>query len=72
MFNLEELNKDWEEGFYESNWEPDTLNTTDTEDKIIKELTDNFLPRHMPIYDWNLPYAEMIIVIIRRIIAEGK
>ncbi|MBE3128432.1 MAG: hypothetical protein IMZ60_02005, partial [Actinobacteria bacterium] len=52
--------KDWEEDFYESSWKPDTItDLSDMDKKFIEELT-NFLPRHMDIYDWNLPYAEEI------------
>ena len=63
--NFNELNKDWEESFYEGNWEPDTLEYSETEKKIIDELT-TFLPRHMYHYDWNLPYADEILLIFRR------
>lgn len=63
--NFDELTKDWEEHFYESEWKPDTLKYTGTEKKILEELT-TFLPRHMDVYDWNLPYADEIILIFRR------
>lgn len=69
--NLEETKKDWEDNFYESDWEPDTLNYTDTEKKIIEELT-TFLPRHLPVYDWNLPYADGILLIFRRHLLEAQ
>jgi hypothetical protein len=69
--NFEEVKKDWEDGFYESDWEPDTLNYTDTEKKIIQELT-TFLPRHSPVYDWNLPYADEILLIFRRHLSEAQ
>ena len=70
-FNTNELEKDWENSFYESSWHPDTLNLTKTEKDIIEELT-TFLPRHMNVYDWNLPYADEIILIIHRPIVTGK
>ncbi|MCK5608903.1 hypothetical protein KAR91_43925, partial [Candidatus Pacearchaeota archaeon] len=60
--NCEELKKEWEEAFYESEWKPDTLKCTKTEEDIISELKA-LLPRHMPVYDWNLPYAEEILLI---------
>ena len=63
--NCEELDKPWEEDFYDDSWKPDTLNCTETENNILEELT-SFLPRHMPLYDWNLPYAEEILLIFRR------
>ena len=63
--NYKELNKEWEEGFYESAWEPDTLRYTEIEKGIVAELKA-FLPRHMPEYDWNVPYAEKILLIFRR------
>ncbi len=61
MFNLEETEKSWEESFYESAWEPDTLTKTEVEKKISEEL-NYFLPRHMDVYDWNLPYIDEIIL----------
>ena len=63
--NFEELNKDWEESFYEGDWNPDTLKYTETEKKILDELK-TFLPRHMYVYDWNLPYIDEILLIFRR------
>lgn len=63
--NFKELSKEWEESFYEDAWEPDTLEYTDIEKKIVDELKV-FLPRHMPCYDWNRPYAEEILLIFRR------
>ena len=63
--NFQELNKNWEHNFYESDWDPDTLEYTATEKKIIDELK-TFLPRHMDCYDWNLPYADAILLIFRR------
>lgn len=65
LFNIKELSASWEDGFYESDWRPDTLQLTEFEKNIIKSLTEA-LPRHMPIYDWNLPYAEGMILILRR------
>ena len=64
MFNLAELSMLWEEDF--ENWQPDTLTLTELEAAIIKAITSNVLPRHMPIHDWNLPYAEACILAIRR------
>ena len=63
--NFDETSREWEGHFYESDWHYDTLMLTETEQKIIKELT-TFLPRHMAVYDWNLPYAEEILLIFRR------
>lgn len=63
--NLNELNKKWEKSFYEDGWQSDTLKYTETEKKIIKDLLA-FLPRHLPVYDWNLPYADEILLIFRR------
>lgn len=63
--NFSETSKDWEQSFYEGAWNPDTLTKTETENAITEELT-RFLPRHMYWYDWNLPYADEIILIIRR------
>lgn len=70
LFNLEQDEASWEEGFYESAWHVDTLQLTDTEEKIVGEIT-SFFPRHMLVYDWNLPYAEEVILIIRRVL-NGK
>lgn len=63
--NTNELTKEWEESFYDSGWHVNTTHFTKTEQKIVDEIT-SFLPRHMPVYDWNLPYAEKIILILRR------
>lgn len=70
VFNIKELKKEWEDHFYESAWEPDTLNVTEVEKKIIEEL-GTFLPRHMIVYDWNLPFADKIILIVRRHLAKA-
>ena len=69
-FNLQELTKGWEDGFYGSDWEVDSLSLTETEANIHQSLRE-FLPRHMAVYDWNLPYADEIILIIRRAIAKA-
>jgi len=69
--NFKELNKKWEHNFYESSWEPDTLEYTSLERKIIDELKA-FLPRHMACYDWNLPYADAILLIFRRHLKANK
>ena len=63
--NFDETKQAWEEHFYEGGWTADTLTLTETEEKIVEELT-TFLPRHMYYYDWNLPYAEEIVLIFRR------
>ncbi len=68
--NQNELTFEWEDSFYDGAWEPDTLHYTETEQKIIDELT-SFLPRHMLNYDWNLPYAEEILLIFRRHLQEN-
>jgi len=65
LFNIKELKKKWEETFYESDWNCDTLKYSKIEKSILEELT-TFLPRHMPPYDWNLPFADEIILIFRR------
>jgi hypothetical protein len=69
-FDTKELVKSWVENFYEDDWTIETLNLTKFEKDLVEELT-TFLPRHMTVYDWNLPYAEMIILIIRNLI-KGK
>ncbi len=58
-------NKDWEESFYESDWHPDTIQYTPKEKEWVEEM-GYFLPRHMNIYDWNLPYIDYILLSIRR------
>jgi hypothetical protein len=68
LFNLKELTKDWEKHFYESDWTVDTLTNTKSEESILEEL-GTFMPRHMPVYDWNLPYNEAILLVIRRHVA---
>lgn len=69
MFNFDELEQPWEESFYEDDWEPDSMTLTKLETEILSEL-EEFLPRHMPVYDWNLPYAEEVILIIRRMVSK--
>lgn len=64
LFNLQELNKSWEEDF--DNWTVQTLTLTKFEEDLIESITSEVLPRHMPIHDWNLPYAEGIILVLRR------
>lgn len=72
LFNLQELNKDWVDSFYESEWTVDTLTLTQFEKDLIEELI-SFLPRHdSGTYDWNLPYAEMIVLIVRNLLAGKK
>jgi hypothetical protein len=63
--NTQETSKDWEEGFYESAWTPGTLTMSDDEKALLKDLCA-LLPRHMPIYDWERPWAEAILLIVRR------
>lgn len=63
-----ETTKDWEENFYESDWTPDTI-VYSKEENELKERLGSFLPRHMPVYDWNLPYIDEIILEIRRVFA---
>lgn len=70
-FNLNELDKDWLESFYEDAWNCDTMNFTETEEAIVEELSW-FLPRHMMPYDWNLPFAETVILIVRNILSGKK
>jgi len=65
ILNTSETEKNWEKNFYESEWNCNTLKLTEVEKKMLGELT-TFLPRHMYLYDWNLPYAEEIILIVRR------
>jgi hypothetical protein len=69
--NIDELDKDWEEGFYDGDWDPHTLNTTEDEEEFLKEMR-SFLPRHMPVYDWNTPYAEAILLHMRRLAAKSS
>lgn len=65
LFNKDELFVSWEDGFYDGDWKVNTLHLTDFEKSVVESLTEA-LPRHMPVYDWNLPYAEGIILILRR------
>ena len=69
--NFTEPTKEWENSFYESEWSCDTLKYSKVEEDIIKELT-TFLPRHMSPYDWNLPFADEIILIFRRHLQSSK
>lgn len=60
-----ETTKEWEDSFYESGWDVDTLVYSEEESKLKAGLS-SFLPRHMDVYDWNLPYIDEIILQIRR------
>ncbi len=60
-----EISKEWERGFYESAWRSGTLSFTEDEEALVEEMC-SFLPRHMAVYDWNRPYAEVIILMMRR------
>jgi hypothetical protein len=68
-----QLLKDWEGGFYEGAWQPDTITDMSPEEKqFVEALCRDFLPRHMEVYDWNRPYAEGILLIARRTLKENK
>ena len=56
---------DWETN-WPSEWDVDTLNLTEDEQRFVQELQSEVLPRHMAPWDWNLPFAEKIIVMMRR------
>lgn len=70
LFNLAETKKDWQDHFYESAWESDTLTKTPLEMEIEEELS-TFLPRHMEVYDWNLPYIDFITLVVRKHIVKA-
>ena len=63
--NTDELTKRWEEDFYEGAWGVDTLTMTHDEAALVKDI-QSLLPRHMPVYDWSRPFAEAILLIVRR------
>ena len=71
LFNTKDISKEWVNEFYDSKWDCDTLSKTTFEEAFIEEL-GLFLPRHMPVYDWNLPYSEMIVLIIRNLLLGQK
>lgn len=66
-FNLDELEKSWEEWF--DDWMPNTLTMTQFEEKLMTDWTAGCLPRHMRPHDWNLPFAEGLLLQLRRNIA---
>jgi hypothetical protein len=70
-FNLSETEKDWQEHFYEGEWSPDTLTKTQLELDIEAEL-GTFLPRHMDVYDWNLPYIDFITLVVRKHLSKAQ
>ena len=35
---------------------------------MVKVITSRILPRHMPYFDWNLPFAQAIIVALRPLV----
>jgi len=57
---------DWETKWANEEWDVDTLHLTADEQRFLTELQREVLPRHMPVWDWNLPFAEKIIVMMRR------
>lgn len=57
--------RDWEDNFYDSDWNVDTVEVAESEKAFMEEMS-NFMPRHMAVYDWNLPYNEFILLKIRR------
>ena len=56
----------WETKWGNLEWTVDTLSLTEDEQVFLTELCREVLPRHMPVWDWNLPFAEKIIVMLRR------
>lgn len=68
---VDELSQPWIEHFYEGDWHADDFPVTDFESDLIGELT-TFLPRHMYYYDWNLPYAHMVVMILRNLLVGKK
>ena len=70
LFNTKDVNHDWIESFYEGGWNNSDMKFTEFENLILGERS-YFLPRHMPYYDWNKPYAEAMILIIRNLL-NGK
>lgn len=65
---LDELLKPVPKDFYDGGWYEGTyLNEeecTEQEKKFLEALS-YFLPRHMEFYDWNRPYAEAILKLVR-------
>ena len=70
LFDTKDVDHKWIETFYESGWNDSDMKFTDFEKLILEELS-YFLPRHMDVYDWNRPYAEAMILIIRNLL-NGK
>ena len=71
LFDTNDVNHDWIETFYDSGWNSSEIKFTKFEKEILEELS-YFLPRHMPVYDWNRPYAEATILIIRNLLNGNK
>ena len=61
----------WEKEFYESEWGVGTIKILDNEKEFMEDM-GTFMPRHMPVYDWNLPYNEFILLKIRRYFLQYK
>lgn len=40
-------------------------NLSESEKEMAEVLMDKILPRHMPYFDWNRPFAEASIVVLR-------
>lgn len=71
LFDTDDVNHEWIENFYESGWNSSDMKFTNFEKQILEEL-ETFLPRHMPVYDWNRPYAQVVILIIRNLLSGRK
>ena len=71
LFMTEKPEAKWIESFYEGGWNStEDIKFTEFEKELLEEL-QSFLPRHMHYYDWNKPYAQAVIFIIRNLL-NGK
>lgn len=48
QLNPNDTPPEWETKWAENEWEPESLNFTEDEQKFLDELTSEVLPRHMP------------------------
>ena len=70
------MSQNWEEtiengGCFEfEEWDIDKNSITDIEGEMVRALCNKILPRHMPYFDCNLPFAQASIIAIRPFIKQ--
>lgn len=69
--NKEPSEINWEKGLLNGEcfdfelWDSENNSLSEIEEKMVEKLTDLVLPRHMTYFDWNLPFAQASIIVLR-------